>query len=95
MDKTKPMAFLNRNLLDPDNPKTTGNETLDKLLKSPMFDLERKADIFAKIKTEIRDLRTEENLEETRLEKEIPNKVNAVNRKFNKFLFGIRKQWVS
>ena len=88
MDKAKPMAFLN-SLLDPDNPKTTGNETLDKLLKSPMFDLERKADIFAKIKTEIRDLRTEENLEETRKEKELPNKVNAVNRQFNKFLFGI------
>lgn len=88
MDKTKPMAFLN-SLLDPDNPKTTGNETLDKLLKSPMFDLERKADIFAKIKTEIRDLRTEENLEETRLEKEIPNKVNKVNGQFNKFLYGI------
>ena len=88
MDKTKPMAFLN-SLLDPDNPKTTGNETLDKLLKSPMFDLERKADIFAKIKTEIRDLRTEENLEETRKEKELPNKVNKVNGQFNKFLFGI------
>ena len=40
MDKSKPMAFLN-SLLDPDNPKTTGNETLDKLLKSPMFDLDR------------------------------------------------------
>ena len=88
MDKAKPMAFLT-SLLDPDNPKTTGNETLDKLLKSPMFDLERKADIFAKIKTEIRDIRTEENLEETRLEKELPNKVNEVNRKFNKFLYGL------
>ena len=38
MDKAKPMAFLN-SLLDPDNPKTTGNETLDKLLKSPMLSL--------------------------------------------------------
>tara|TARA_R100001510_G_scaffold42784_1_gene39205 strand:- start:1131 stop:2972 length:1842 start_codon:yes stop_codon:yes gene_type:complete len=88
MDKTKPMAFLN-SLLDPDNPKTTGNETLDKLLKSPMFDLERKSGIFTEIKKEIRDLRTEENLEETRLEKELPNKANAVTRQFNKFLYGI------
>ena len=88
MDKTKPMAFLN-SLLDPDNPKTTGNETLDRLLKSPMFDLERKSGIFTEIKKEIRDLRTEENLEETRKEKELPTKINAVNAQFNKFLFGI------
>ena len=88
MDKSKPMAFLN-SLLDPDNPKTTGNETLDKLLKSPMFDLDRKSGIFANIKKEIRDIRTEENLEETRKEKELPNKVNSINRRFNKFLYGI------
>jgi len=54
-----------------------------------MFDLERKSGIFTEIKKEIRDLRTEENLEETRKEKELPTKINAVNAQFNKFLFGI------